>query len=114
LLPFSEGKFHLSFPLSDDRLEAKDTLFPMEKTDFEIFLENAAANPVYEVEPRSFGDLFPISNRTPFKNLFLTSPEILATLGFEGKFLLGLKTIDLIWEDTEGAKQKSARKRKVA
>ncbi|HCU24834.1 MAG TPA: hypothetical protein DF383_07440, partial [Deltaproteobacteria bacterium] len=85
----------------------------MEKSDFEIFRENASANPVYELVPQTFAGLFPIGNRTPFKNLYLTSPELLAALGFEGKFLLGLKTIDLIWQQVEAARHKAVKQRKV-
>lgn len=86
----------------------------MEKSDFEIFRENAQENPVYHLAPQSFSDLFPMSNRTPYKNLHLTSPEILATLGSEGKFLLGLKTIDLIWKEVEHSRKKAVKQRKIA
>ncbi len=85
----------------------------MEKTDFEIFRENAMANPVYQISPKNFSELFPIGNRTPYKNFYLTSPEILAALGSEGKFLLGLKTIDLIWNEVEGRRKKVIKQRKI-
>jgi hypothetical protein len=114
LLPFSEGKIRLSFPLSHPKQGDPGTLFPMEKSDFEIFRENASANPVYQLAPQNFGDLFPINNRTAYKNLFLTSPEILAALGSEGKFLLGLKTIDLIWGEVESSRKKAIKQRKIA
>lgn len=114
LLPFSEGRIQLKFPLGQSQPGEAGTLFQMEKSDFEIFRENASANPVYQLAPRHFGDLFPIHNRTPYKNLFLTSPEILAALGSEGKFLLGLKTIDLIWAEVEGSRKKAIRQRRVA
>jgi len=114
LIPFSEKRFQLSFPLPKGEVEEEETLFPMEKSDFEIFRENAIANPVYHIAPQSFGDLFPISNRTPYKNLYITSPEILAALGFEGKFLLGLKTIALIWEQVEASRKKAIKQRKIA
>ena len=114
LLPFSEHRIGLSFPLGHTKPNEDGTLFPMEKADFEIFRENAAANPVYQLAPQNFGDLFPINNRTPYKNLFLTSPEILAALGSEGKFLLGLKTIDLIWGEVETSRKKAIKQRKIA
>jgi hypothetical protein len=114
LLPFSEQRIRLSFPLSQPRSGEPGTLFPMEKSDFEIFRENASANPVYQLAPQRFGDLFPINNRTAYKNLFLTSPEILAALGSEGKFLLGLKTIDLIWGEVETSRKKVIKQRKIA
>lgn len=114
LFPFSEGELHLTFPLTQAEPQEDGMLFPTEKADYEIFRENAMANPVYEVNPIDFNALFPISNRTPYKNLFLCSPEILAALGFEGKFLLGLKTIDLIWEEAESSRKKAIRQRKIA
>lgn len=114
LFPFSEGKMQLSFPLSTPKHPEDGALFPTEKADFEIFRENAGDNPVYQLAPQAFGELFPMSNRTPYKNLLLTSPEILAALGSEGKFLLALKTIDLIWQQVEGARQKAIKQRKVA
>jgi hypothetical protein len=114
LMPFSEGRMRLKFPLQEKASEEEGMLFAMEKADFDIFRENARANPIYEVMPRSFGNLFPISNRTLFKNLFFTSPEILASLGFEGKFLLGLKTIDLIWNEVETGQKKAIKQRKIA
>ncbi|MFO1464780.1 MAG: hypothetical protein U1F66_13515 [bacterium] len=113
LMPFSEGKIRLHFPLEQRQSENPELLFSMEKSDFEIFRENATANPVYEVHPKDFGGLFPISHRTPYKNLLLTSPEILAALGFEGKFLLGLKTIDVIWNEVEVGRKKAIKQRKV-
>lgn len=114
LMPFSEGKIRLNFPLEDKMPETEGMLFALEKGDFDIFRENAAANPIYEVLPRKFGELFPLNNRTPYKNLFLTGPEILAALGFEGKFLLGLKTTDLIWNEVEVGQKKAIRQRKIA
>ncbi|MCE9625791.1 MAG: hypothetical protein K8R69_10145 [Deltaproteobacteria bacterium] len=113
LMPFSDGKVRLHFPLENKASENPEMLFPMEKSDFEIFRENATANPIYEVHPNEFGGLFPLSHRTPYKNLLLTSPEILAALGFEGKFLLGLKTIDMIWNEVEVGHKKAIKQRKV-
>ncbi len=110
LMPFSEGQLKLSFPKTHENRSEEGMLFSLEKQDFEIFLENARNNPVYGVEAEKFSDLFPISNRTPYRNFFLSSPEILPTLGFEGKFLLGLKTIELIWQENEKAKRKKALK----
>src|SRR5262249_19086962 len=112
LMPFSDGRIQLHFPLENRAPETPDSLFP-EKSDYEIFRENAAANPSYSVFPQDFGGLFPLHNRTPYKNLFLTSPEILAALGFEGKFLLGLKTIDLIWNEVEIVRKKAIKQRKI-
>lgn len=114
LLPFSDGKIQLTFPLQNGEPKDDGTLFPMEKPDFDIFRENARTNPVYQVSPNKFGGLFPTGNLTPYKNLYLTSPEILAALGFEGKFLLGLKTIDLIWSEAENSQKKAIRQRKIA
>ncbi len=114
LIPFSKNKIQLKFPLTHREAQSDGTLFPMEKTDFEIFRENAQENPVYHLAPETFADLFPMSNRTPYKNLHLTSPEILATLGSEGKFLLGLKTIDLIWREVEHSRKKAVKQRKIA
>jgi len=113
LMPFSDGRLRLHFPLEHKAPENAETLFSMEKSDFEIFRENATANPIYEVQPKDFGGLFPISHQTPYKNLLLTSPEILAALGFEGKFLLGLKTIDMIWSEVEVGRKKAIKQRKV-
>lgn len=114
LMPFSAGKVRLKFPLEEKIPEEEGVLFTLEKSDFDIFRENARANPVYELSPKNFGDLFPIHNMTLFKNLFFTSPEILASLGFEGKFLLGLKTIDLIWNEVEAGQKKAIKQRKIA
>lgn len=114
LIPFSEGRLKLSFPLQDKVPETDGMLFALEKGDFDIFRENAVSNPIYEVLPKNFNDLFPLHNRTAFKNLFLTGPEILAALGFEGKFLLGLKTTDLIWSEVEVGQKKAIRQRKIA
>lgn len=111
LMPFSQGRFQLKFPLPHQVAVQEGMLFSLEKSDFEIFRENAMANPIYEIIPKKFADLFPISNRTIFKNLFITSPELLASLGFEGKFLLGLKTIDLIWKEIETKQKKPALKK---
>ena len=113
LMPFSDGRLQLHFPLEGKEPESQEMLFPTEKSDFEIFRENAAANPIHAVAPRDFGELFPLHHRTAYKNLFLTSPEILAALGFEGKFLLGLKTIDVIWNEVEAGKKKAIKQRKV-
>ncbi len=113
LMPFSEGKISLQFPKSDP-VPSGELLFPLEDPDFEVFRTNAAANPIYEVQPRAFRDLFPFSFRTLYKNLLLTGPEILASLGFEGSFLLGLKTTDLIWKDFEKGKRKAVKQRRVA
>jgi len=114
LMPFSEGRFELQFPLANKIPETEGMLFSLEKSDFDIFRENASANPIYEVIPQDFGDLFPLSNRTLYKHLLVTSPEILASLGIEGKFLLGLKTIDLIWSEVEVSQKKAIRQRKIA
>jgi len=116
LMPFAES-LRLIFPLDQPATheqEEGNLLFALEKDDFEIFRENAQENPIYEIVPKRFTDLFPISNRTFYKNLFLTSPEVLAALGFEGKLLLGLKTIDLIWREIEVSRKKAIRQRKIA
>ncbi|GEM_PF-1792938 len=113
LMPFSEGHIRLNFPQSEEGIKT-DLLFPLEESDFEVFKKNASQNPIYEAEAQVFQDLFPFSNRTLFKNLILTGNEILASLGFEGSFLLGLKTTDLIWNDFEKKKRKVFRQRKTA
>jgi hypothetical protein len=113
LMPFSEDKIELIFP-EENELTSEDLLFPLEESDFEVFKKNAAQNPIYEVYPKVFQDLFPFSNRTPFKNLIMTGPEILASLGFEGKFLLGLKTTDLVWAEFEKGRKKAIRQRRIA
>ncbi len=112
LIPFSENRISLSFP--KQKMENNpDFLFPLEESDFVIFKKNAMQHPIYEDQVKSFQHLFPFSHRTIFKNLILTGPEILASLGFEGEFLLGLKTTDMVWEDFEKAK-KVIRKKKTA
>jgi len=113
LMPFSEGKIDLIFPKAD-QVPSGELLFPLEKSDFEIFKMNAAQNPIYETQAKVFQDLFPYSNRTLYKNLILTGPEILSSLGFEGTFLLGLKTTDLVWTDFEKGKRKAIRQRRIA
>ncbi|MFO1518453.1 MAG: hypothetical protein U1F57_02115 [bacterium] len=113
LMPFSEGKVELTFPKAG-QIHSGELLFPLEESDFEVFKMNASQNPIYEAHPKAFQDLFPFSNRTFYKNLLLTGPEILASLGFEGSFLLGLKTTDLVWKDFEGGKKKAIRQRKIA
>ncbi len=113
LMPFSEEKIKLSFP-QEQALNSGDLLFPLEEPDFEVFRKNAAQNQIYEVSAKSFQELFPFSNRTPYRNLVLTGPEILGCIGLEGSFLLGLKTTDVIWGDFERGKQKAIRQRKIA
>lgn len=117
LMPFSNSLL-LSFPIASKQNselnQGDNLLFALEKEDFEIFRENAQENPVYELSPRKFEDLFPLKNRTHYKNLFFTSPEVLASLGFEGKFLLGLKTIDIIWKEIEMGRKKAIKQRKIA
>lgn len=113
LMPFSEGKIELTFP-RDDTVSSGELLFPLEESDYETFKRNAAQNPIYEVEAQKFQDLFPFPHRTLYKNLIFTGPEILAALGFEGEFLLGLKTTDLIWSDFAKVKQKGIKQRRIA
>jgi len=113
LMPFSEGKIELMFPKDETQPNA-DLLFPLEESDYETFKRNAAQNPIYEVEAKKFQELFPFPHRTIYKNLILTGPEILAALGFEGEFLLGLKTTDLIWGDFEKVKKKGIKQRRIA
>lgn len=113
LMPFSEGKIQLKFP-RDDSVPSGELLFPLEESDYETFKRNAAQNPIFEVEAKRFQDLFPFPHRTIYKNLILTGPEILASLGFEGEFLLGLKTTDLIWGDFEKVKKKGIKQRRIA
>ncbi len=117
LMPFANS-LKLIFPVDHAQLPLQSDdghlLFQLEKDDYQIFRENAQDNPIYELFPNSFAELFPLSNRTFYKNLFLTSPEVLAALGFEGKFLLGLKTIDLIWREVEGSRKKAIKQRKIA
>lgn len=104
IMPFSKGELIHSFPLTKT-VENEETLFPLKENDFEIFKQTARAHPIYYQAARSFADLFPISYKTPAPNLFLTSPEILGSMGYEGKFMLGLKITDLIWSDVEKEKK---------
>lgn len=113
LMPFSEGHIDLKFP-REDSAPTGELLFPIEESDYEVFKKNAAQNPIYEAEAQKFQDLFPFPHRTIYKNLILTGPEILAALGFEGEFLLGLKTTDLIWSDFEKVKKKGIKQRRIA
>ncbi len=113
LMPFSEGKIRLTFP-KPEAPPSGELLFPLEESDFEIFRHNAAANPIYRVQSHGFQDLFPFSYRTYYKNIILTGPEILASLGFEGSFLLGLKTTDLIWQSFEKGRRKAIKQRRIA
>ncbi len=113
LMPFSDKKIELKFP-KEDKLPSGELLFPLQESDYEVFKKNAGQNPIYEVETQKFQDLFPFPHRTLYKNLLLTGPEILAALGFEGEFLLGLKTTDLIWADFEKVKRKGIKQRRIA
>jgi len=104
LVPFAGDRVINTFPLvetaSDD-----GTLFPLQENDFEIFKQSARQNAVYDFKAKSFSDLFPLTYKTAAPNLFLTAPEIMGSLGYEGKFMLGLKVTDLIWEDVKKEKK---------
>ncbi len=104
LLPFAGEKLTLTFPLKQVT-QSEETLFPLQDNDFQIFKQAARNYAVYDFKPRSFSDLFPISYKTAAPNLFISSPEILGSLGYEGKFMLGLKVTDLIWEDVKKEKK---------
>ncbi|OGQ06614.1 MAG: hypothetical protein A3G32_01835 [Deltaproteobacteria bacterium RIFCSPLOWO2_12_FULL_40_28] len=106
LIPFSQKSLELVFPLPHKASE-EETLFPLREDDFEVFKQNAATHPVYEVKTKTFADLFPISYKTPSPNFFLTSPEILGGLGYEGKYMMGLKVTDLIWSEVEREKKRA-------
>lgn len=105
LLPFAGEALTYTFPLNEQREEETDTLFPLKENDFEIFKQSARQHDISLIKARSFADLFPIGFKTASPNLFLTSPEILGSLGYEGKFMLGLKVTDLIWEDVKKEKK---------
>ena len=95
--------------------EPEGTLFPLRDNDFEIFRETAREHPVYSLQPKSFTDLFPLSFKTAAPNLFVTAPEILGSLGYEGKYMLGLKVTDLIWQDVEKEKRRAMKlERRIA
>ncbi len=113
LMPFSQGKIELKFP-KDDAQPSDELLFPLEESDYETFKHNAAQNPIYDVTAAKFQELFPFPHRTLYKNLILTGPEILAALGFEGEFLLGLKTTDYVWGNFEKVKKKGIKQRRIA
>jgi len=104
LIPFAEKQLVLQFPLPQND-EVTDTLFPLKDNDFEIFRQTAIEHAIYNLETADFSDLFPLSYKTPAPNFFVTSPEILASLGYEGKYMLGLKVTDIIWKDVEKEKK---------
>lgn len=104
LMPFAGDNLVNTFPLSE-KTENDETLFPLEENDFEIFKESAQQNAIYDFKAKSFSDLFPLTYKTAAPNLFLTAPEIMGSLGYEGKFMLGLKVTDLIWEDVKKEKK---------
>lgn len=114
LIPFSDSILRHSFPLPAQKQE-EDTLFPLQENDFEIFKQTARSHPIYRLKASSFTHLFPIGYKTAAANFFLTSPEILGSLGYEGKFMLGLKVTDLIWKDVEkGKKRAMKQERRIA
>lgn len=114
LIPFAVGKVRLAFPVINVAQD-QDTLFPLNENDFEIFKKTAISHPVYFQQAKSFADLFPINYKTAAPNFFLTSPEILASMGYEGKFMLGLKVTDLIWSDVEKEKKRAMKQeRRIA
>lgn len=114
LLPFAGEKLVHTFPQSVPK-QNEDTLFPLKENDFEIFKQTAYQHPVYQLNVKSFTDLFPIGFKTPAPNFFLTAPEILGGLGYEGKFMLGLKVTDLIWQDVEKEKKRAMKlERRIA
>ncbi|EKD42286.1 MAG: phytoene dehydrogenase [uncultured bacterium] len=104
IIPFAKEAISLQFPLAEPE-EALDTLFPLKENDFEIFRQTAREHPVYQINTSDFSDLFPLNYKTPAPNMFVTSPEILASLGYEGKYMLGLKVTDIIWKDVEKEKK---------
>ncbi len=103
-IPFCADKIKLVFPLTIPESD-EGTLFPLKENDFEIFRQTAREHPIYELQTKEFADLFPISYKTPAPNFFLTAPEILASMGYEGKYMLGLKVTDIIWKDVEKEKK---------
>ncbi|MDO8518669.1 MAG: hypothetical protein Q7T11_00720 [Deltaproteobacteria bacterium] len=114
LLPFSEEKLAHRFPLPPQKQE-EGTLFPLKENDFEILKQTARSHPIYRLKASSFTHLFPVGYKTAAANFFLTSPEILGSLGYEGKFMLGLKVTDLIWKDVEkGKKRAMKQERRIA
>lgn len=106
--PFAREHFKIVFPLKKQPEDADEpTLFPLKEDDFAIFKHVARQNPIFAKKARHFIDLFPISYQTPAPNFFLTSQEIMASLGFEAQVHLGLLVTDQIWEDVEKAKKKA-------
>jgi len=104
IIPFADHHLTHFFPTTQ-KVKNEETLFPLGDDDFEIFKQTARAHPIYFQKAKSFVDLFPISYKTPAPNLYLTSSEILGSMGYEGKFMLGLKITDLIWNDVEKEKK---------
>ncbi|MCB1215720.1 MAG: hypothetical protein KDK66_09640, partial [Deltaproteobacteria bacterium] len=114
LIPFSKGSLKLRFPLEEDHnSQSSGLLFPTEMPDFELFRQKALKQTVYAMEVENFAELFPLNLKTPYKNLYLTSPEILSVLGSEGKFLLALKTIEVIWKQFETKKKQATKQRRI-
>ena len=59
LFPFSEGKISFVFPQKRDLSDPPEFLFSIEESDFERFKQNAKENPIYQIRPRFFWNLFP-------------------------------------------------------
>lgn len=119
LMPFAEEALHVSFPklntadaFFDPQADLQATLFPIEKSPFELFLEAARVHPVYEQATQSFIDLFSLDYRTPIRNLFITSPELLMHFGLDGKVIIAQRLAKLLRERTLKQQSKALRKRK--
>lgn len=91
LVPFAEERVKLVFPHANGNgSQDSQELFPM-NDDFTLFEKRARRQTLFT------SDLFFPSLTTPFKNLFVTGPNVLPWLGTEGKLLSALKAVDLIW-----------------
>lgn len=114
LIPFADENLVQVFPLTSV-VRDEGTLFPLRENDFEIFRQTARDHPIYHSQADSFSDLFPITHKTAAPNFYITSPEILGCLGYEGKYMLGLKVTDIIWGDVEKEKKRAMkRERRIA
>ena len=115
IMPFTGDNLRLTFPKqhTDDHLDPfQETLFPLERDPFDFFLDAAKLHPVYEGQSDSFADLFPFNYKTPAKNLFLSSPEILMHFGLDGKVILAKKLSQILRDRIQQDKAKALRKKK--
>lgn len=113
LMPFCDEVLELVFPIirSDDS-PLQETLFPLEKEPFELFIDAAKLHPVYQQQTESFIDLFQFNYKTPAQNLFLSSSEILIHFGLDGKVILAKKLAQLLRDKIQTQHAKALRRKK--